>query len=70
MKVGDLVKIVQSPVDDLVPSHLGEIGMIVETFNKFSNIYLRGYDKWYKVSLHGGFMKFRIDYLEVVSESR
>ena len=73
MKAGDLVRIVQSPIDDLTPSYLGEIGMIVSSFPSPSQTISkrREYDKWYEVSVHGDKLhRFRIDYLEVVSESR
>ena len=76
MKVGDLVKIIRSPVDGFDPAYLGSVGVIVSIFPpKYSNIQDPEYNKWYEVSVapssqgQKGFMRYRIDYLEVISES-
>ncbi len=64
MKVGDLVRVIQSKIDDLRPSYLGRMGVIVEAMPlEYSD------NDWYRVAIGGGFMKFRYDYLEVVGAS-
>ena len=62
MKVGDLVRVVQSIEDDLTPSYLGRMGVIVEAMPlEYAN------NDWYRVAIAGGYMKFRYDYLELIS---
>ena len=64
MKVGNLVRVIQSKIDNLRPSYLGRMGVVVEAMP------LEYSDRdWYKVAIDGGFMRFRYDYLEVIGEA-
>ena len=60
MKVGDLVKIVQSESDRLMSPFVGQVGVIVkESFETAS-----WQDAWYDVLTRVNIRSFRIDYLE------
>ena len=65
MKVGDLVKVVQSKSDALVSPFVGEVGVIVDAqLGKFTN------QDSFSVLLRGRFVVFGARYLEALNASR
>jgi len=65
VEVGDLVRVIKSVEDDLWPSYLGRLGIIIEVLPLEYND-----ADWYSVAIvDGRTMKFRYDYLEAVSEA-
>ena len=62
MKVGDLVKIVQSESDRLMSPFVDQVGVIVKkSFDTAS-----WQDDWYDVLTRDNIRSFRIDYLEEI----
>ena len=65
MKVGDLIKIVQSKGDTLHSQFHGQVGIIVK--KTISNDEVAD---WYDVLTRDRILYIRADYLEVINESR
>ena len=65
MKVGDLVRIVQSRSGRLVPARLGEVGVIIA-----SGLDVFRDQDGFSVVIRDRAVTFGSDYLEVISESR
>ena len=62
MKVGDLVKIVQSEKDRLMSPFVDQVGVIVKKSFETAS----WQDDWYDVLTRDNIRSFRIDYLEEI----
>jgi len=62
MKVGDLVKIVQSESDRLMSPFVDQVGVIVKKSFETAS----WQDDWYDVLTRDNIRSFRIDYLEEI----